>query len=167
MDKLKLQRLNSEGFDVIGFNDAQYPLAIGKQNFKETLLQYFPKQKEGLTNYLNSINKICSSISYYTFTEDKLNIFANDYLSKSAAGFIRDTISDSRLQNILAGNNLLYAGVDKKTPLFTLALINNSFIESAWRVVDGSHNLVKILSDNISRNGGTIIKYFEAKKIHF
>ena len=38
------------------------------------------------------------------------------------------------------------------------AVISNSFIESAWRIVDGSHQVVNILAANIVNNGGTILK---------
>lgn len=167
IDKLKLRRLDSNGFDVISFNDEKYNLAMGKENFIETLLKSFPKEKEGLTNYIKTITDICSSISFYTFTEDRLNIFENNFLGKSASDFISSNISDQRLQNILAGTNLLYAGVKNKTPLFTLALINNSFIESAWRIEDGSHNMVKFLADNITANNGMILRNAKAEKFFF
>ena len=60
---------------------------------------------------------------------------------------------------------MLYSGTDNKTPLFIHALINNSFIESAWRIVDGSHHLVNILADNIVSNGGTIIRNQKVEKL--
>ncbi len=58
----------------------------------------------------------------------------------------------------------MYAGHERKTPLMIHALINNSFIESAWRVVDGSHLMINILAENITGKGGTIRKNARAVK---
>jgi all-trans-retinol 13,14-reductase len=163
-DKIRLKRLNEDGFDIISFNDGTYKMAMGRENFKNTLLQYFPNEKDGLAQYLEKIRSICSSSSLYDFTDKHFSVFEFSSLGSGAADFIQSVISDYRLQNVIAGNNLLYAGVEKKTPLFIHALINNSFIESAWRIVDGSHHLIKILADRILDNGGSIFKNAKAEK---
>jgi all-trans-retinol 13,14-reductase len=78
-------------------------------------------------------------------------------LGIGAADYIRSVISKPRLQNILAGNNLMYAGNEKTTPLLIHSLITNSFIESAWRVLDGSHNLVNALVNSVKSTGGKVL----------
>jgi len=69
------------------------------------------------------------------------------------------------LQNVLAANNLLYAGVGNKTPFYIHALIFNSYIESAWRCVNGGSQIAQILADIIKSNGGTIINSAEVTRI--
>lgn len=165
LDKLKLQRLNPDGFEVISFPDHQYKLAMGKENFINSLAAAFPGEKFGLREYCKRMQDICSSISMYTFSEDQSNFIDNTTLSTGAATFINSLISDPRLRNILAGNNMLYSGIEKKTPLYIYALINNSFIESAWRIVDGSHQIVNILTDNIVSDGGTIVRNQKVEKL--
>lgn len=165
LDKLKLRRLDTPGFEVIDFNDGQYKFAIGKENFLETLAKDFPAERNGLKEYIRKINDICSAISMYSFSEEQSNIIDNNNLSTGAANYIKSVITDPRLQNIIAGNNMLYSGTENKTPLFIHALINNSFIESAWRIVDGSHQIVNILADNIVSNGGTIIRGQKVEKL--
>ena len=165
-DKLPLRRLDEDGFDVISILDRTYKLAMGRENFMNTLLQYFPHEKQGLTSYLKEIENICSSISLYTLSFKQFNILECKSLSIGAADYIQSVTSDYRLQNVIAGNNLMYAGNSRKTPLLIHALINNSFIESAWRIIDGSHQMVNILADNITGNGGTILKNAKAEKFH-
>jgi all-trans-retinol 13,14-reductase len=165
LDKLRLRRLDADGFEVINFSDHQYKFAMGKENFIHTLAKEFPAEKDGLKEYMKRISNICSEISMYTFSEDQSTLIDNTSLSTGAAGFIKSVISDYRLQNILAGNNMLYAGTENRTPLYIHALINNSFIESAWRIVDGSHQIVNILAGNIVSNGGTIIKNQKVDKL--
>jgi all-trans-retinol 13,14-reductase len=165
LDKLKLQRLDADGFEVISFADHQYKLAMGKENFINSLAAVFPREKDGLREYCNRIHDICAAISMYTFSEDQSKVIDNAALSTGAATFINSLISDPRLRNILAGNNMLYSGTENKTPLYVYALISNSFIESAWRIVDGSHQIVNILADNIVSNGGTIIKNRKVERL--
>lgn len=164
-DKLRFRRLDEDGFDVISYSDRTYKLAMGHENFRETLLRDFPDQKQGLTRYLQKIKNICSTIPFYNLSDKHFNIFECESLSIGAADYIRSEISDYRLQNILAGNNLMYAGDERKTPLLIHALISNSFIESAWRIVDGGHLMINILAYNITGNGGTIFKNAKAEKL--
>jgi all-trans-retinol 13,14-reductase len=165
MEKLTLQRLDQDGFEVIDFNDAQYRFAMGQKEFVNTLAEDFPAEKSGLQEYTGRIRDICSTISLYTLREEHKSIIENYDLSLGAANYISSVIQDPRLRNILAGNNLLYAGHERKTPLFIHALINHSFIESAWRVVGGSHQMVDILKTNLESNGGRILLGSKAVKL--
>ena len=165
MDKLKLRKLDPEGFDVIDFPDRQYCLGMGQENFVNILAEQFPSERGALKTYTEKLGKICSSISLYTL-QDKQHSIIGDYdLSTGAHDYISSVLSDDRLRNIVAGNNLLYAGHEQKTPLFIHALINHSFIESAWRVVDGSHQLVNLLTNSIAANGGTILQSHKVQKL--
>ncbi len=166
IDRIQLRRLDGNGFEHIHFNNGEYKFAMGRESFVETLCRQFPSEREGLNEYVSRIHSICEGIPLYTFSGEPSNIILNSNLNTGAAGFIRSVISDPRLQNILAGNNMLYSGTDDRTPLYIHALINNSFIESAWRIADGSHNVVNVLAENITSNGGTIMKNKRVDKIH-
>ncbi len=157
MDKLPFRRLDADAFEVISFPDNQYPYAQGNGAFVETLSRFFPAEKDNLKKYTDGIREICKSVPLYNLREEKLSITSNYDLSGGAADYIRSVISDPRLQQVLAGNNLLYAGHESRTPLFIHALINHSFIESAWRVVDGSHLLVQQLISAFRAKGGTLL----------
>ena len=163
-NKLKLRKLDEDGFDVISFSDGVYKLAMGHDNYRDTLLHYFPKQKQDLTRYLQKIKSICSSISLYNLSDKPFHIYESESMGIGAADYIRSEISDYRMQNVIAGNNLMYAGHESKTSLLTHSLINNSFIESAWRIVDGSHLMIDIIADNITGNGGVIFKNAKAER---
>lgn len=157
IDKLQLKRLDTDGFDIISLPSGKYPMAIGHENFREHLVKHFPAEKDNLSRYLETIKGICNSIAFYSLSDKSFNIMQCPSLGIGAADYIRSEIKDYTLQNVLAGNNLMYAGHERKTPLLLHSLINNSFIESAWRVIDGSHLLIKTLADNITGNGGTIL----------
>ena len=115
MDKLKLKALDVDGFDRIAFAEEtiSYPQAIGKNNFTEQLLQYFPKEKQALGNYINYITTVGDHFPLY-------RLRMGDAAEKShVSGWpLTETIakitSNPLLQNVLAGNNLLYAGEKRK-----------------------------------------------------
>ena len=165
LDKIKIKRLNQDGFDIIDFRDGQYNLVNGYDNFVESLSACFPAERNNLKDYVNRLQSICSAIPMYSFSGEPADLLENRNMGIGAADFIKTVISDNRLRNIIAGNNLLYSGVENKTPLYVHALINNSFISSAWRIVDGSHHLVNALSGNLTANGGTIIQGQKVKNL--
>ncbi|MFH1321642.1 MAG: NAD(P)-binding protein [Bacteroidota bacterium] len=164
-NRLKLKKLDEDGFDIINFKDKEYKYAQGYDNFINTLLQSFPDEKQGLVKYTDKLREISNSLNLYNLREVKShNIIENEYIVDSTMGFIRTVTSDTKLQNVLAGLNALYAGKPDNTPLYIHAMINNFFIESAWRFIDGSFQIAKFLADSIINNGGTILKNREAKK---
>jgi all-trans-retinol 13,14-reductase len=164
-EDLPFKKLDPEGFEVISFSDKQYRFAMGEARFIETLSAEFPAEREGLTAYTRRIRELCNSIPLYSLRADLSNLFENYDLSQGAADFIRSVIHNHRLQNVLAGNSLLYAGHEGKTPLLIHALINHSFIESAWRVSGGSHLVVEKLVSKIRAYGGTVLTKACAKHL--
>ena len=58
LDKLKLKKLNEDGFDVIHFQNKDYKYAQGYENFINTLLSYFPKEKQALIKYTDKLKNL-------------------------------------------------------------------------------------------------------------
>lgn len=73
--------------------------------------------------------------------------------------------NNSLLQNVLAGNNLLYAGVKNKTPFYLHALVSESYIHSAHKVLPGSSQISKYLSNELREHGGELYRNTEVKKL--
>jgi all-trans-retinol 13,14-reductase len=166
MDKLKLRRLDNDVFDAIVFegDSAVYKFAQGYENFIRVLAEQFPEEEEALRKYCDTIKEICSKFPLY-------NLRKGDYLEKLSAleidtkAFIESCTSNKKLQNILAGTSLLYAGEPDKTPLYVHALVLNSYIESSWRFVDGGSQIARYLSRQIVAKGGRIVNFTEITKL--
>ncbi|OIP00995.1 MAG: all-trans-retinol 13,14-reductase [Bacteroidetes bacterium CG2_30_32_10] len=158
MDKLKLKKLDKDAFDIIYFNDnkKEYPYAMGYDHFIETLAQSFPHERQALITYCDKLKEISSSLALYNLKEITSTFIETQYFKENAYDFIQATFKDKRLRNVIAGSNGLYAGVPEKTPLFIHAIVNASFIESAYRLVDGSQQMDDLLSDTIIQNNGII-----------
>ncbi|MEI6312207.1 MAG: FAD-dependent oxidoreductase [Bacteroidota bacterium] len=167
MDKLSLQQLDLNGFDIITFeNDKQeYPIAQGYENFVEQLAKYFPAEKNNLKIYIDKIREICDSVELYNIQKPKLDSFYTPYHLIDTYTYIHSIIKDNKLANILVGNNLLYAGERNKTPLYVHALITNSYIQSAWRCKEGGSQIANILIRSIRDAGSKVLRNKEVVKI--
>lgn len=158
MNKLRLQKMDT-AFDHILAGDAprSYVQSQGYEAFIRNLETDFPEQKANLIRYCSLVKDICARFPlYHLKLEDPSSKDA--VLHLGAEEVIRSLIPDERLQAVLAGNNLLYAGVGGKTPFYVHALIVNSYIESSWKCVDGGSQIAKLLAAEIKKHGGTIIR---------
>jgi all-trans-retinol 13,14-reductase len=165
MDKLKLRKLDEDVFDAILFegDPVVYKYAQGYENFIRVLTEQFPEEEAALRIYCDKIKDVCSRFPLY-------NLRKGDYFDKIEAleidtkTFIESITSNKKLQNVLAGTSLLYAGEPDKTPLYVHALVLNSYIESSWRFVDGGSQIARYLSRQIVGSGGRIVNYTEVVK---
>jgi all-trans-retinol 13,14-reductase len=166
MDKLKLRKMDEDGFDTILFegDPREYRYAQGYENFIRILLRDFPDEEEAIRNYCDGIKDVCSKFPLY-------NLRSGDYFEKvgvleiDTQRFLESITPNKRLQNVLAGTSLLYAGVPDKTPLYVHALVINSYIESSWRFVDGGSQIARHLSREIVSREGVILKHKDVVKL--
>jgi all-trans-retinol 13,14-reductase len=159
MDKLKLKKMDEDCFDAIVFkgDPTIYKYAQGYPQFIESLVNQFPEEREAIQKYCDGIREICSKFPLY-------NLRSGDYFEKvgvleiDTQTFIESLTKNKRLQNVLAGTSMLYAGAPYKTPLYVHALVVNSYIESAWRFLDGGSQIARLLTREITRRGGVVLK---------
>lgn len=160
---LALERMNPDGFDIIGINGQDYPMAMGFDHFVERLLPFFPSKKENLEKYMRCLKEISSSFPMYNLELPKDHNEEN-FRGRSAYDFFTE-LSPGLLSSVLAGNNMIYAGNRETTPLHLPGLINHSFISSAWRTVGGTSQIASNLTDGIVSNGGEIMLFEEITEI--
>jgi len=166
MERIRIKRLDNDGFDLIKFGDSdtEYVYAQSYENFIDTLVKEFPDEREGIENYCRSIKELCDRFPLYNLRNgdfmDKM-----DLLDMNARETINSLVKDPLLQNVLAGNNCLYAGSREKSPFYIHALILNSYIESAWRCEGGGSQIASALADVIAETGGKVIRRAEVTRI--
>lgn len=166
LDTMKLKRMEMDGFDHIHFGEEQkvYKLAQGYDNFARQLLTDFPGEKEALHAYCEKMQEVCGKFPLF-------NLRMGDYREKESVmkldtyDFLCSITDNERLRQVLAGNNLLYAGEQGKTPFYVHALVQHSYIESSWKCVDGGSQISRALNRIIKENGGMIIRNTEVKRI--
>lgn len=157
--QLKLEKME-ECFDRIILEDDDYVYcqAQGYEAFQNNLIRAFPEERNGIIAYCQKIQEVCNSFPLYNLTLKPQTAELYKGNNESAASVIASFTQNEKLQAVLAGNNLLYAGDINTTPFHVHALILNSYTESSWKCVGGGSQIAKILVAAIRKNGGDIFR---------
>ncbi|MFB2119965.1 phytoene desaturase family protein [Parapedobacter sp. 2B3] len=160
-DKLRLKRMDRDGFDRITFdNDPnEYPYAQGGENFVDQLCRYFPNERRGIEQFYTAMQNVCRQFPLYHLNGKDAYRWDEELLGLKVYDVISRCTTHPKLRAVLAGANLLYAGIADKTPFYVHALSINSYIESAWRCINGGSQLAKLLIKEIHKHGGKTLKY--------
>ncbi len=159
-DKLKLKRLDVDRFDVINFRGHEYPLAQGFENFSQKLIDKFPNESKAIESFVSKIRQVGQSGHYFnlqTFDPTVNPTIFNPLRSVNAFRFINSLTQNNDLRNVMAGLNDLLGGPKEKINMYIFGMIYYTFIQSAWRFVDGSSQLAESLAAIITSNGGTVL----------
>ena len=167
IDQLKMQKMDESAFDKIVFytDKKTYNYAQGYDAFAKSLIVDFPEEEEAIEKYCSTIRKVCERFPLYNLRDGDY-MEKSEYLEIDTKTFIESLTSNVRLQNVLAGNNPLYAGEGNKTPIYVHALVLNSYVESSWRLLDGGSQIARLLTKKILSHGGVIKNRKEVIKLH-
>jgi all-trans-retinol 13,14-reductase len=168
MDQLSLEKLSEDAFDKIVFYDepeTEYPLAQDYDRFIANLAARFPGEEQALRKYCDLMMEICEKFPLYNIRNGDPNS-KSEVLHHNAKECIAGFTSNRRLQQVLAGNNMLYAGVGDKSPFYLHALIQNSYIQGSYRFLKGSAQLAKLLARQIHAHGGRVITRSRVTRLH-
>src|SRR5690606_26170618 len=143
----------------------EYPYAQGAENFVEQLSRFFPNEKQAIRSYIEQMKEICASFPLYKVEANENVVSNEDLMSLKANEVINELTQNPKLRAVLAGTNFLYAGIENKTPFYVHSLSINSYIESAWRCVNGGSQISKLLIKEIRNLGGKVLKHKKVIKI--
>ncbi len=169
IDDLNLKKLDESGFDTITFDndDNEYKHSQGYEKFIQDLLVQFPEEEEALNAYCEKLKDFCEKFPLYRLKHGKPYYENTDIFSLKAKDFINSLTNNKKLQAVLAGTNFLYAGDGERTPFYVHALTINSYIESAYRCINGGSQISKVLIRRLKENGGDAFKHHEVVKFGF
>ncbi len=152
LDSLPWVELDRNCVDRIVIGDDSYSLAAGHGNFVDTLAASFPSEREGLCRYISRLKSVGDTIKSNFGTGETMPLFG-----MSAYNFLCDCISDPLLRKVLSGASLRLKYDRETLPLYIFAQINNSFIQSGWRLKGGGSVIAEALAEGISSFGGNVI----------
>ncbi len=164
--RLRLKRLDEDGYDIIRYDGKDYKFAMGYDNFKETMINQFPHERTAVEKYVSMVKEIRDSVDLYNLENlSTANTAYLKYYGESIAAFIESITNDRVLRNVLAGQAPLYGGMRETSPLYIPLVIHSSYIEGAYRFIGGGSQLSDLLADSIQAFGGTILKKAEVTHI--
>lgn len=166
LHKIPLSKLDTNGYDILSIGGEIYKHANGYEHFVETLAAAFPNNIGDIKKYVSNLQTITNASPIYNMQPIVGNIAINtDYFTTSVNKFIENITQNSKLQNVLAGNLPLYAGVKNITPMYIHAMISNFYMQSAYRIVGGSDVIANELAKSIQAEGGSIFTKAEVTEI--
>lgn len=166
MDRLRLEKMDS-AFDriLLDGESKEYRILQGYDHFEKEMVRDFPEEKMAIRKYIETIQETCNRFPLYRLRMDGDAGLKEEAMQISAKQFLESITENKTLRAVLAGNNMLYAGTGEATPFYIHALTVNSYMESAWRILDGGSQIAKFLARNITDSGGTIIRNREVKEL--
>jgi all-trans-retinol 13,14-reductase len=166
MDKVKIRKMDENFVDGLIFKDDPviYRYGQGYDNFIRIMLSYFPDEEIAIRAYCDKMREICRGFPLYNLHTGTYSQGESAYTTDVQA-YIESITSNKKLQCVLAGTNILYAGAPNKSPLFVHALIINHYIESSWKFVDGGSQIARYLAKEITSHGGKIITHVNVVKL--
>ena len=165
-DGLELHELDSNGYDIVTYKGQDFPYRKGKEAFVDGLAEFFPQQRDNLVRYIDTVYNASASSSVESFNPERA-MDSNDTVwhTRSVDSVIDELVNDADLRQILAGNQPLYAGVKGHTPFALHAFITSFYNRSAWRIAGGSDNIAKLLVQQITGAGGSVLTGSKALEI--
>jgi len=160
LDDLQLKKMDEDGYDIITFDDDpnEYKHAQGYKKFKESLLNQFPEEEQAIDAYIQKLKETCDGFTLYRMRKSETYQEKPEVLQEGIQEFIESITDNKKLQSVLVGSNLLYAGNGYKTPLYMHALAVNSYIESSYRIIRGGSQITKALLKQFRKLGGKTFK---------
>lgn len=149
---LPWKQINPDCVDEIVIGCQSYPLASGHDRFVERLAERFPAERNNLNEYTRFLKKVGDDI-FKIFEGDSVEM--NALLGRSAYEYLCSTIKDPLLRQVLSGS-FMRMELRKSLPLYVFAQINNSFIQSAWKLEGGGDQIVRRMVDSITAMGGIV-----------
>lgn len=175
LEGLPWKKLDEDCIDEVAFVNADgdgvsvYPHASGHRRFAERLAEYFPLNKNELDAYSAVLKKIGDKM-FDAFHPDS-EMF--DLFGKPAYDFVRDTISDQRLRDVVCGATMKMELNADTMPMYVYAQATNSFIDSSWRLgydndskLGGGMLLIDRLVRQVRAMGGTILSGKKVVSVH-
>ena len=158
---LPWRKMDEGCFDEVVFvgeeGTRSYPHASGHENFAARLSEAFPGQRSGIGKFTTFLKGVGDNI--YAPLLGKIPPDAeegmNALFSRSAHEFLKDCAGDGLLAKVLSGSSLKME-LGERLPLYVFAQINNSFIQSAWRLEGGGRMIAEKLAEGIRGMGGEV-----------
>jgi all-trans-retinol 13,14-reductase len=153
---LPWQQLDTDCFDEVIIGNRSFSFANGYDHFVERLSEYFPHERESLKTYVAFLKKVGDHLFDSFLPRDTTEFYSESLFAHSACQFLNETIHDPLLRKVLSGTSLKMELNADTLPLYIFAQINNSFIQSAWRLRGGGSQITDKLADSIRSLGGEV-----------
>ena len=155
---LELHELDRNGYEIVTYKGQDFPFRNGRDAFVEGLAEFFPRQRDNLARYMDTVLRASAASSVESFNPGRVMDPEDAVWHTLSVDSVIDGITDDPdLRQVLAGNQPLYAGVKGHTPFALHAFITSFYNRSAWRIAGGSDTIARLLAGRITGAGGSVM----------
>ena len=119
--KLKLKRLDENGYDIVRFGGKEYRFAMGYDRFSETMPLIFQRKVKRIRQYISKLQEISNSVDLYNmrdFSEQKTGYF--DYYGIGIDNYLDSITRNPDTEKCTAGNfTLICRGKEQNSPVYS------------------------------------------------
>ena len=149
-------RLDDDCFDEVVIGERSFPFASGYERFAQRLTEYFPSERDGIKKYVECLREVGEHLTDAFFERDLADFYADSFFARSAYDLLQSTITDPLLRRVLSATSLKMELNRDTLPFYVFAQINNSFLQSAWRISGGGQQIADRLEADILKMGGEV-----------
>lgn len=149
-------RRMDHAFDEVVIGGKSYFYHQGHEEFARVLAEEFPEEKEGIEAFTRLLKEVGEHIWDGLQTNDPQETMSARLMGQSAWNWLESTIANPVLRQVLSGTSLKLHLDKERLPLYIFAQINNSFLQSAWRLDGGGQQIAAHLTDEIRKMGGEV-----------
>ena len=107
LDVVKVERMNPFGFDNIHINEKVFPIAMGHEQFYESLASRFPKERKEIKEYTNILKNIGIRTKNTVQSSAIISRESMNYLSIGAFDEIERLFKNKLLCKVISGNSII------------------------------------------------------------
>ncbi|MFC1523184.1 phytoene desaturase family protein [Thermodesulfobacteriota bacterium] len=139
--RLTIRQFPGEGNDTLRIknSDRQVRCYFSYQRLEDELHTVFPKERQGISEYLSVIREVGESIPFYTLDQE-LTPFLRDFfppMNTRLTDILSHLIQDPDLHAVLSSPAFLHGVPPRKTSIATHALVAHGFYSGAYTVEGG------------------------------
>lgn len=163
-DDLELYELNPDGFDHIVCGRERFDVPKGRQRLEERLQQRFPRERQGIADYLRDIAALGNELGRLTDLHKLTDVLQLPWRAptvtrwgfRSAAALIDHHVKDPLLRGILAGQSGDHGLPPSLVSAPVHAAIVAHYFDGGWYPKGGGAALPRALIRALRKAGGTI-----------
>ena len=165
-------------YDRIIIGDKEYEFVKGVENFKQQLIEYFPKDKDAVNQYVDLVFSVVKSMgSYYSakaLTPFLSKLLGNrmrrkylEYANKTTYKVLKSITRNEDLIKVLTGQYGDYGLPPKQSSFAMHASVARHYFNGGSFPIGGSSQIIETIDPVIEKGGGTILINAEVNQILF
>ncbi|WMW81552.1 NAD(P)/FAD-dependent oxidoreductase [Undibacterium cyanobacteriorum] len=150
------------GFDSLYFPDFEFRIPRGAEQFKQRLLELFPREKKGIERYFKLLDQVWSIMGVHGRALKALQVYprcmlALRHINATVAEFLDTCTHDQRLRAILTGQLGVYHQPPSRASLMGHAGVTMHFMQGSFYPAGGGQVISDRLAEAIESKGNKIL----------